>query len=111
MPRCPPCLPQQTIGIEPDKQATISSRALRKTGTKSWLYRADLAQLKMLSPEQSADLPGLNSRAETLRSAITSEASKVTSGNGSLSAHAPAFENGWPGMEFADSSSEPHWQG
>ena len=52
---------------------------------------AQLAQLRKLSPS-NPQIAGMESRADTLRHAISSEASKVTSANGSFSARAPEFE-------------------
>ena len=62
---------------------------------------AELAQLKTLSPD-NPQVRSLTSRAGTLREAIASEASKVTSAKGSLSARAPDFERLALDVEFAD---------
>jgi capsular polysaccharide transport system permease protein len=81
---------QQSV-FEPDKQAAIQLEGVAKLEAELVSTEAQLAQLKKLSPN-NPQIVGLESRAETLRAAITSEAAKVTSAKGSLSAHAPAFE-------------------
>jgi capsular polysaccharide transport system permease protein len=77
--------------FEPDKQATIQLQGVAKLREEVISTEAELAQLKELSPD-NPQIAGLESRAETLRRAIASEASKVTSADGSLSSRAPAFE-------------------
>jgi capsular polysaccharide transport system permease protein len=85
----------------PDQQAAIQLEGVAKLQEELVATEAELAQVKKLSPN-NPQISGLNSRADTLRNAITSEASKVTSGNGSLSAHAPMFERLALETEFAD---------
>jgi capsular polysaccharide transport system permease protein len=77
--------------FEPDKQAAIQLEGVAKLEAELVSTEAQLAQLKKLSPN-NPQIVGLESRTQTLRSAIASEAAKVTSANGSLSARAPAFE-------------------
>jgi capsular polysaccharide transport system permease protein len=84
----------------PDQQAAIQLEGVAKLQQELVSTEAELAQLKKLSPS-NPQISGLSSRAETLRNAITTEASKVTSGNGSLSAHAPEFERLALESEFA----------
>jgi capsular polysaccharide transport system permease protein len=91
---------QQSV-FEPDKQAAIQLEGVAKLEAELVSTEADLAQLKKLSPS-NPQIIGLNSRADTLRNAITSEAAKVTSGKGSLSAHAPVFERLALESTFAD---------
>jgi capsular polysaccharide transport system permease protein len=87
--------------FEPDKQAGIQLEGVAKLETELVSTEAELAQLKKLSPGNPQIL-GVESRAATLRNAITSEAAKVTSGKGSLSAHAPEFERLALELTFAD---------
>jgi len=87
--------------FEPGKQAVIQLEGVARLQEELVSTEAGLAQLKTLSPS-NPQISGLNSRAETLRTAITSEASKVTSGSGSLSARAPAFERLALESQFAD---------
>src|SRR5262249_6291344 len=75
---------------EPDKQAEIQLEGVAKLQEELVSTEAQLAQVKRLSPS-NPQISGLDSRAETLRNAIVSEAAKVTDGSGSLSARAPAF--------------------
>jgi len=86
---------------EPDKQAAIQLEGVAKLQEELVSTEAQLAQVKRLSPN-NPQISGLNSRAETLRDAIESEAAKVTDGSGSLSARAPAFERLALESEFAD---------
>lgn len=87
--------------FEPDKQATIQLEGVAKLEAELVSTEAELAQVKRLSPN-NPQIVGLNSRAETLRNAITSEAAKVTSGKESLSAYAPTFERLALESTFAD---------
>jgi capsular polysaccharide transport system permease protein len=87
--------------FEPDKQAAIQLEGVAKLQEELVSTEAELAQLKKLSPS-NPQIRGLESRTETLQSAIASEASKVTDGNGSFSAHAPMFERLALDSEFAD---------
>lgn len=75
----------------PDKQAAIELEGIARLQAELITTEAELAQLKQLSPN-NPQIPGLLSRAETLRSAIAGQASKVTGASGSLSARAPEFE-------------------
>jgi capsular polysaccharide transport system permease protein len=87
--------------FEPDKEAVIQLEAVAKIQEELVSTEADLAQLKKLSPG-SPQISALNSRADTLRDSIASEASKVTSGTKSLSARAPDFQRLTLELEFAD---------
>ena len=91
---------QQSV-FEPDKQAAIQLEGVAKLEAELVSTEAELAQLKKLSPG-NPQIIGLESRAQTLRSAISSEAAKVTSDKGSLSAHAPEFERLALESTFAD---------
>jgi len=77
--------------FEPEKQAAIQLEGVAKIQEELIGTEAELAQLTKLSPN-NPQIGALESRAETLRKAIASEASKVTSERGSFSAHAPNFE-------------------
>jgi capsular polysaccharide transport system permease protein len=91
---------QQSV-FEPDKQATIQLESVARLEGELVSTEAELAQLRKLSPS-NPQIVGLEGRAETLRTAITSEGAKVTSAKGSLSAHAPAFERLALELTFAD---------
>lgn len=77
--------------FEPDKQAAIQLEGVAKIQGDLISTEAQLAQVQKLSPD-NPQIPGLQSRTDTLRRAIASEAAKVTSANGSFSARAPDFE-------------------
>jgi capsular polysaccharide transport system permease protein len=81
---------QQSV-FEPDKQAAIQLEGVARLEGELVSTEAELSQLRKLSPS-NPQIIGLESRAETLRTAIGNEASKVTSAKGSLSSRAPAFE-------------------
>jgi capsular polysaccharide transport system permease protein len=87
--------------FEPDRQAALQLEGVAKIQQELVSTEAELIQLKKLSPD-NPQIPSLSSRAETLRSAIASEASKVTSAAGSFSARAPDFERLALDVEFAD---------
>ncbi len=87
--------------FEPDKQAAIQLAGVAKIQEELIGTEAELAQLKKLSPN-NPQIGALESRAETLRKAIASEASKVTSASGSFSAQAPNFERLALESTFAD---------
>lgn len=75
----------------PNQQAGIELQGIAKLQSELISTEAELAELKQLSPN-NPQIPGLRSRAETLRTAIIGQASKVTGASGSLSARAPEFE-------------------
>jgi capsular polysaccharide transport system permease protein len=77
--------------FEPDKQAAIQLESVAKIQEELIATEAQLAQVTKLSPN-NPQISGLESRADTLRHAIATEAAKVTSANGSFSARAPDFE-------------------
>jgi capsular polysaccharide transport system permease protein len=87
--------------FEPDKQAALQLQAVSKIEEELVATEGQLSQLRKLAPN-SPQIPALESRAETLRTAIASEASKVTSPAGSLSARAPNFERLTLDVSFAD---------
>ena len=87
--------------FEPDKQAALQLEGVGKIQQELVTTETELAQLKKLSPD-NPQIGALTNRAESLRNAITSEASKVTSASGSFSARAPKFERLALDVEFAD---------
>jgi len=87
--------------FEPDRQAAIALEGVARLQEELISTQAQLAQLKKISPT-NPQIGGLSTRVETLRAAVTSEAAKVTSGAGSLSARAPTFERLTLESEFAD---------
>jgi capsular polysaccharide transport system permease protein len=87
--------------FEPDKQAAIQLESVAKIQEELISTEAQLAQVQKLSPN-NPQIAGLESRADTLRHAIGTEAAKVTSANGSFSAHAPDFERLTLETVFAD---------
>lgn len=87
--------------FEPDKQAVIQLEGVAKIQMDLVSTEAELAQIKKLSPD-NPQIGALTSRAASLRDAIASEASKVTSSRGSFSARAPNFERLALDVEFAD---------
>ncbi len=87
--------------FEPDKQALIQLESVAKIQMELVATEAELAQIRKLSPD-NPQIGALSSRAESLRDAIASEASKVTSSHGSFSARAPNFERLALDVEFAD---------
>jgi capsular polysaccharide transport system permease protein len=87
--------------FEPDKQAALQLEGVAKIQQELVSTEAELAQLKNLSPD-NPQIRALNSRIESLRAAIASEASKVTSAHGSFSARAPNFERLALDVGFAD---------
>jgi capsular polysaccharide transport system permease protein len=87
--------------FEPDKQAAIQLGSVAKIQEDLVSTEAQLAQLRKLSPS-NPQISGLESRADTLRHAIASEAAKVTSANGSFSARAPDFERLTLASVFSD---------
>jgi capsular polysaccharide transport system permease protein len=87
--------------FEPDKQAAIQLESVAKIQEELITTEAQLAQVQTLSPN-NPQISGLESRVDTLRHAIGTEAAKVTSVNGSFSARAPDFERLTLEMGFAD---------
>jgi capsular polysaccharide transport system permease protein len=87
--------------FQPDKQAALQLEGVAKIQQELITTEAGIAQLKKLSPD-NPQLGALAARAQSLRDAIASEASKVTSVNGSFSARAPDFERLALDVEFAD---------
>jgi len=87
--------------FEPGKQAALQLEGVAKIEQELVSTEAELAQVKKLSPD-NPQIRALNSRADSLRAAIASEASKVTSARGSFSARAPNFERLALDVEFAD---------
>jgi capsular polysaccharide transport system permease protein len=87
--------------FEPDRQAALQLEGVAKIQQELVSTETELVQLKKLSPD-NPQIGALTNRAATLRNAITSEASKVTSARGSFSARAPNFERLALDVEFAD---------
>jgi capsular polysaccharide transport system permease protein len=87
--------------FEPDKQAALQLESVGKIQEELVSTEAQLAQLQKLSPN-NPQIIGLDSRAQTLRHAIVTEAAKVTSANDSFSARAPDFERLTVESVFAD---------
>jgi capsular polysaccharide transport system permease protein len=85
----------------PDQQAALQLEGVAKIQEELVSTEAQLAQLQKLSPN-NPQIIGLQSRAQTLRHAIGTEAAKVTSANGSFSARAPNFERLTVESDFAD---------
>ena len=86
--------------FEPDKQAAIQLEGVAKLQEELVSTEAELAQVTKLSPS-NPQIVGLESRVQTLRAAISAEASKVTGGGSSLSVHASSFERLELESEFA----------
>jgi capsular polysaccharide transport system permease protein len=87
--------------FEPSKQAAIQLEGVARIQQELITTETELAQVRKLSPE-NPQIGALNSRAESLRESIASEASKVTSAHGSFSASAPDYERLSLDVEFAD---------
>jgi capsular polysaccharide transport system permease protein len=87
--------------FEPDKQAMFQLESVGKIQQELVTTETELAQLKKLSPD-NPQIGALTDRAEALRNAIASEASKVTSAKGSFSARATDFERLALDVDFAD---------
>jgi capsular polysaccharide transport system permease protein len=87
--------------FEPDKQAAIQLESVAKIQEELVATEAQLAQVQKLSPN-NPQISGLESRGDTLRHAIATEAAKVTSANGSFSARAPNFERLTVESAFSD---------
>ena len=85
----------------PDQQAEIQLQSVATIQADLVSTEAQLAQLRKISPD-NPQIPGLESRAETLRKAIRTEAGKVTDSHGSLSARSPEFERLALQSDFAD---------
>jgi capsular polysaccharide transport system permease protein len=85
----------------PDQQAAIQLVSVAKIQEELVATEAQLAQLRKLSPS-NPQIVGLESRADTLRRAVGTEAAKVTGANGSFSARAPNFERLTIESTFAD---------
>ena len=86
--------------FEPDKQAAIQLEGVARLQEELVSTEAELAQVTKLSPS-NPQIVGLESRVQTLRAAISAEASKVTGGGSSLSVHASSFERLQLESEFA----------
>jgi capsular polysaccharide transport system permease protein len=87
--------------FEPDKQAALELESSAKIHEELVATETEISQLKQISPD-NPQLSALSGRAEALRSAIATEASRVTSSKGSLSADAPTFERLALESAFAD---------
>lgn len=87
--------------FQPDKQAALQLEQVARIQQELISTEAQIAQLRRISPE-NPQIGSLQGRAESLRSAIASEASKVTSSRNSFSANAPEFERLELDVTFAD---------
>jgi capsular polysaccharide transport system permease protein len=87
--------------FQPDQQATLQLNSVSKLQDELVSTQAQLAQLQKISPN-NPQISALSSRIDALRNAIVSEASKVTSASGSLSARSPDFERLTLESSFAD---------
>jgi capsular polysaccharide transport system permease protein len=87
--------------FEPDKQAELQLQGVAKLQEELVASEAEIIELQKLSPD-NPQISSLTGRTESLRKAIASEASKVTSSRGSFSARAPTFERMALDVEFAD---------
>jgi capsular polysaccharide transport system permease protein len=85
----------------PDQQAALQLTGVAKLQDELISTEADLAQLSKLSPS-NPQIAALESRADSLRHSIATEAAKVTSANGSFSARSPEFERLTLDSSFAD---------
>jgi capsular polysaccharide transport system permease protein len=86
---------------EPDRQASLQLQGVAKINEELLSTETQLAQLRQLSPS-NPQIGALNSKAETLRRAITAENAKVTGGSTSFSSRAPDFERLALEKTFAD---------
>lgn len=87
--------------FQPEQQATLQLTSVSKLQDELVSTEAQLAQLQKISPS-NPQITALDGRADALRKAIVSEASKVTSASGSLSARSPDFERLTLESTFAD---------
>ncbi len=87
--------------FEPNKQATIQLESVQRIQQELVSSEAELAQLKKISPD-NPQIASLNGRIDSLRASISSEAGKITGGQGSFSARAPEFERLALDVDFAD---------
>jgi len=87
--------------FEPDKQAVLQLEGVAKIQQELISTEAEIAQFTKISPD-NPQIGALRERAVSLRSAIASEASKVTNSRNSFSAHAPDFERLTLDVTFAD---------
>jgi capsular polysaccharide transport system permease protein len=87
--------------FQPDQQAQLQLLSVSKLQEELISTEAELAQVQKISPN-NPQISALEGRADALRASIASEASKVTSASGSLSARAPDFERLTLESTFAD---------
>jgi capsular polysaccharide transport system permease protein len=87
--------------FEPDKEAAIQLEGVAKIEQELISTETELSQIRRLSPS-NPQISALSTRADSLRAAIASEASKVTSAHGSFSARSPNFERLALEVQFAD---------
>lgn len=85
----------------PDQQAALQLTGVARLQEELISTEADLAQLSKLSPN-NPQIAALETRAESLRGSIATEAAKVTSAHGSFSARSPDFERLTLESAFAD---------
>jgi capsular polysaccharide transport system permease protein len=87
--------------FEPEKQAALQLEGVAKIQQQLVATEMQLAQVKKLSPD-NPQIRALITLVDSLREAIATEASKVTSARGSFSARTPNFERLALDVEFAD---------
>lgn len=87
--------------IDPERQATFQLQQVAKLQDELITTKTQLAQLRTFTP-QNPQIQALQLRVNTLQSEITSETSKVTGGERSLSGKAADFQRLALEREFAD---------
>jgi capsular polysaccharide transport system permease protein len=93
---------RRTHGVyEPNKQAEIELTSIEKLQEELIETQAQVVQLTKLAPG-NPQISALRGRIDALRDAIAREAAKVTTANGSLSAHAAKMDRLLVDLDFAD---------
>ncbi len=87
--------------FEPNKQAEIQLEGIAKLQEEMVETETQLVGLAKLAPV-NPQITTLKGRIDTLREAIVGEAAKITSANGSLSAHAAKVDRLLVDLEFTD---------
>jgi capsular polysaccharide transport system permease protein len=91
----------RNVVVDPEKQSTFQLQQVSKLQDEVIATRTQVAQLRLVSPD-SPQIMVLQTKIDTLQSAIDAETAKVTGSNGSLSNKAAAFERVELEREFAD---------
>jgi capsular polysaccharide transport system permease protein len=91
----------RNVVVDPEKQSTFQLQQVSKLQDDLIATRTQVAQLKAVSPD-SPQIMVLQTKIDTLQSAIEAETAKVTGRNGSLSNKAAAYERVELEREFAD---------